>query len=324
MNIADMSPLAGPMRRLRSPPGGSTLMTSAPWSASSAVHIGPDSTADRSSTRMPCSGWLEVGSVIACLRTAFMRGQRVPCYAQPRRCRYSRSASDTDGDKLMYQADLMKGQRILVTGGGTGLGQAMAERSTTTPRRPPAARSCCSPPRHGIALEYAGRRPVHRRAHAAAVRAINPNHLVPVLEDGDFRLTESSAILKYLADKIGLAALPEGPAAARARQRDAWTGSTPSCAATSPTASSTRRSSRATSAAATEVQAGHVAWGKERAQAWLKVLDEQHPRHRQRLPVRRRRSRIADYYAASFVALAELTGSDLAAYPERAGAGSAA
>jgi NAD(P)-dependent dehydrogenase (short-subunit alcohol dehydrogenase family) len=28
----------------------------------------------------------------------------------------------------MYQADLMKGQRILVTGGGTGLGQAMAEK----------------------------------------------------------------------------------------------------------------------------------------------------------------------------------------------------
>ena len=28
----------------------------------------------------------------------------------------------------MYQHDLMKGQRILVTGGGTGLGQAMAEK----------------------------------------------------------------------------------------------------------------------------------------------------------------------------------------------------
>jgi len=31
---------------------------------------------------------------------------------------------------------------------------------------------------------------------------INPNCLVPMLEDGDLRLTESSAILKYLADKI--------------------------------------------------------------------------------------------------------------------------
>ncbi len=40
--------------------------------------------------------------------------------------------------------------------------------------------------------------------------AINPNHLVPVLDDGDFRLTESSAILKYLAESVGsdLAAYP--------------------------------------------------------------------------------------------------------------------
>jgi glutathione S-transferase len=32
---------------------------------------------------------------------------------------------------------------------------------------------------------------------------INPNSFVPVLEDGDSRLTESSAIVKYLADKAG-------------------------------------------------------------------------------------------------------------------------
>lgn len=39
--------------------------------------------------------------------------------------------------------------------------------------------------------------------------AINPNRLAPVLEDGDFRLTESSAILRYLADKIDSPAYPK-------------------------------------------------------------------------------------------------------------------
>ena len=42
-----------------------------------------------------------------------------------------------------------------------------------------------------------------------AYRAINPNCLVPVLEDGDFRMSESSAILKYLADKAGSPAYPK-------------------------------------------------------------------------------------------------------------------
>ena len=41
-----------------------------------------------------------------------------------------------------------------------------------------------------------------------AYAALNPSRLVPLLEDGDFRLTESSAILKYLATKYEL---PEYP-----------------------------------------------------------------------------------------------------------------
>ena len=41
-----------------------------------------------------------------------------------------------------------------------------------------------------------------------AYLAINPNGQVPTLDDGDFRLNESSAILKYLAEKSGSRAYP--------------------------------------------------------------------------------------------------------------------
>ena len=42
-----------------------------------------------------------------------------------------------------------------------------------------------------------------------AFASINPSQQVPVLEDGEFRLSESSAILKYLAEKTGSAAYPK-------------------------------------------------------------------------------------------------------------------
>lgn len=50
--------------------------------------------------------------------------------------------------------------------------------------------------------------------------AINPNNAVPVLEDDAFRLTESSAILKYLADVVNSPSYPK-PLQARARVNEA-------------------------------------------------------------------------------------------------------
>jgi hypothetical protein len=47
-----------------------------------------------------------------------------------------------------------------------------------------------------------------------AYTALNPNQLVPLLEEPDgFRMTESSAILKYLADRAGHPAWPTEPRA---------------------------------------------------------------------------------------------------------------
>jgi len=53
-----------------------------------------------------------------------------------------------------------------------------------------------------------------------AFAAINPNNAVPVLEDGGFRLTECSAILKYLADVVDSSTYPK-PLQARAQVNSA-------------------------------------------------------------------------------------------------------
>ena len=63
----------------------------------------------------------------------------------------------------------------------------------------------------------------HGEHRQPAYAAINPNALVPVLEDGDFRLTESSAILKYLADKFDSTLYPKDlRQRARVNERMDW------------------------------------------------------------------------------------------------------
>ena len=88
--------------------------------------------------------------------------------------------------------------------------------------------------------------------------------MVPALEDGDFRLTESSAILKYLADKVGSAAYPKDlKQRARVNERMDWfntavlsrLGLRPHLSAALP---QLKRPSD-------EQQKGVVAWGKEKS-----------------------------------------------------------
>jgi glutathione S-transferase len=143
--------------------------------------------------------------------------------------------------------------------------------------------------------------------------ALNPNKLIPTLEDGDFVLTENSAILKYLADKIDSPAYPKDlKKRARVNERMDWT-STQLCsdlvyALVYPQIfdSHKRRSD--------EAQSATLERGRERAAVWLKVLDE-HVLGANNAYLCGDALTIADYHAASYVHLAEVIGSDLAAYP---------
>jgi glutathione S-transferase len=166
---------------------------------------------------------------------------------------------------------------------------------------------------HGIALDMQVVDLFTGEHHKPPFEAINPNHLVPVLEDGAFRLTESSAILKYLADKVNSPLYPKDlQARARVNERMDWIN-TQLCRDLAygfiypqifP--AHKRRSD--------EAHAATLQWGKERAQGWLKVLDE-HVLGAGNSWLCGDAMTIADYFGASFVALAELTGSDLSAYP---------
>jgi glutathione S-transferase len=103
-------------------------------------------------------------------------------------------------------------------------------------------------------------------------RIINPCSLVPVLEDGDFRLSESSSILKYLAEKFESKAYPrELKSRAKVHEAMDWLNTSlyrvlgynfvyPQLYAHH------RREPE-------EVNQGTIRWGRERTEQYLQLLD---------------------------------------------------
>jgi glutathione S-transferase len=143
-------------------------------------------------------------------------------------------------------------------------------------------------------------------------RAINPNGLVPVLEDGAFRLTESSAILKYLADKAGSAAYPKDlQARARVNEVMDWFNTN-------------FYRSFGYGLCYSQILDGYklpdetgqrlaLAAAKQRAEHYLQILNDHMLAGRTYLCGEA--ITIADYFASGILSLGEVVGCTFAAYP---------
>ena len=143
--------------------------------------------------------------------------------------------------------------------------------------------------------------------------AINPNRLVPVLEDGDFRLTEFSAILKYLADKIGSPAYPKDlKQRAKVNEMMDWLNSNfyrdwgYGLCYPQLFPHHKRRSD--------EAHAATVEWGAENAKKWLQLLNDYWIGPNKQYLCGNTVT-IADYFGAGLVTLGEVIRVDFSKYP---------
>jgi glutathione S-transferase len=142
---------------------------------------------------------------------------------------------------------------------------------------------------------------------------INPNCLVPMLVDGDLKLTESSAILKYLADKIGSPAYPKDlKARAKVNEMMDWINTNfyrewgYNLCYPQLFPHLKRRSD--------EAQAATLEFGKENSKRWLKVLND-YWLGPNKPYLCGDQITIADYFGAGIVTLGEVIGVDFSPYP---------
>ena len=149
--------------------------------------------------------------------------------------------------------------------------------------------------------------------HKEPYASLNPNRQVPLLVDGDLRLTEASAILKYLAEKNNLLSYPAN-LKKRAKVNEAmdWfnTGYYRdfgyNLVYPQLFAHHKRRSG--------EAQDGTIAWGKDGSKKWLQLLNDYWIGPQNQYLCGNAMT-IADYFGACIVTIADLIGCDLSVYP---------
>lgn len=163
----------------------------------------------------------------------------------------------------------------------------------------------------GIALEQVHVDLMSQENQGAAYLAVNPNGVVPYLVDGDFGLGESSAILKYLADKAGSPAYPtELRARARVNAAMDWFATNLHeyfCLFT------VYPNFGIPHGIDPVLAQGMIAFGETHCPRWLKVLDQHMLGDRPF--VCGEAITIADYLGSGFVTLGEAAAFDFSPYP---------
>ena len=150
----------------------------------------------------------------------------------------------------------------------------------------------------------------HLKEHFSA---INPNKLVPVLEDGDLRLTESSAILKYLADKTNSPTYPKDlKQRAKVIEMMDWfnTNFYRDFAYGMAYPQLFPHHKRPTD----DVQSATINWGQERAKNWLQILND-YWLGPSKPYLCGNQITIADYFGVCLLTLGEIVRCDFSAYP---------
>lgn len=143
---------------------------------------------------------------------------------------------------------------------------------------------------------------------------INPNCLVPALQDGDFVMSESSAILKYLAEKAGHPAYPRDlRQRARVNELMDWfnTGFYRDYGYNLIYPQLFPHHKRPTE----EVHRGTIEWGKTKSAAGLALLDKSYFPGPGPYLMGATEPTIADFFGVAIVTLGETIGVDFSRYP---------